>query len=42
MIDALCSMSPGYKAPSMHCLCGDLLNSWVDDVHKLVDDYRSI
>ena len=27
MIDALCSMSPGYKAPSMHCLHGDLLNS---------------
>ena len=42
MIDALCSMSPGYKAPSMHCLHGDLLISWVDDVHKLADDYRSI
>ena len=42
MIDALCSMSPGYKAPSMHCLHGDLLISWVDNVHKLADDYRSI
>ena len=36
MIDALYSMSSGCKAPSMHCLCDDLLNSWVDDVHKLV------
>ena len=42
MIDAPCGTCSRYKAPSMHCLHGDFLNSWVDDVHKLVDYYHSI
>ncbi|XP_019438850.1 PREDICTED: uncharacterized protein LOC109344540 [Lupinus angustifolius] len=42
MIDALCSMGPGYKGPNYYCVCGHLLNNWVEDVKKLVNDYRSI
>ena len=42
MIGALCSMSLGYKAPGIHKLRGNLLNSWVDEVKKLVEEYLSI
>ncbi|MCI31105.1 hypothetical protein A2U01_0052316, partial [Trifolium medium] len=34
MVDALCSMSPGYKVPTMHSFRGSLLNKWVADVNK--------
>ncbi|XP_058732906.1 uncharacterized protein LOC131604488 [Vicia villosa] len=42
MADALCSMSPGYKVPTMHSLRGFLLNKWVEDVNKLIEEYREI
>ena len=42
MADALCSMSPGYKVPTMHSLRGYLLNKWVEDVNKLIEEYREI
>nr|KYP47347.1 hypothetical protein KK1_031030 [Cajanus cajan] len=42
MVDALCITSPSYKVPRMHTICSYLLNMWVDDVKKLVEDYRSI
>ncbi|XP_058770291.1 uncharacterized protein LOC131643935 [Vicia villosa] len=42
MADALCSMGPGYKVPTMHSLRGYLLNKWVEDVNKLIEEYREI
>lgn len=42
MADALCSMGPGYKLPTMHMLRGKLLSQWVVEMNKLVDDYRDI
>ncbi|XP_061374176.1 uncharacterized protein LOC133316444 [Gastrolobium bilobum] len=32
----------GFKAPSMYMLRGPLLDSWVDDVHSLVENYRNV
>jgi hypothetical protein len=40
-VDALCSIGAGYKVPTMHALRGNLLNKWVDDVKKQIDEYRS-
>jgi hypothetical protein len=40
-VDALCSIGAGYKVPTMHALRGNLLNKWVDDVKKQIDQYRS-
>ncbi|XP_019465402.1 PREDICTED: uncharacterized protein LOC109363604 [Lupinus angustifolius] len=42
MIDALCIMGTGYKGPNYYRVRGHLLNKWVEDVKKLVNDYRSI
>ncbi|GAU37887.1 hypothetical protein TSUD_395710 [Trifolium subterraneum] len=42
VVDALSSMSPGYKVPTMHSLRGSLLNKWVDDANKLIEEYRDI
>ncbi|KAF1881551.1 hypothetical protein Lal_00021403 [Lupinus albus] len=42
MIDALCSMGPGYKGPNYYRVRGHLVNKWVEDVKILVNDYRSI
>ncbi|XP_045809908.1 uncharacterized protein LOC123904267 [Trifolium pratense] len=42
MVDALCSMSPGYKVPTMHSFRGSLLNKWVADVNKSIEDFRQI
>ncbi|XP_058746305.1 uncharacterized protein LOC131619200 [Vicia villosa] len=41
-VDALCCMGVGYKVPTMHALCGNLLNKWVDDVKIQIEQYRSI
>jgi hypothetical protein len=40
-VDGLCSIGAGYKVPTMHALRGNLLNKWVDDVKKQIDEYRS-
>ncbi|XP_019425065.1 PREDICTED: uncharacterized protein LOC109333939 [Lupinus angustifolius] len=32
MIDAICSMNPGYKAPNFYRVRGHLLNKWIEDV----------
>ncbi|XP_058741438.1 uncharacterized protein LOC131613815 [Vicia villosa] len=42
MDDALCSMGPGYKVPTMYSLRGYLLNKWVEDVNKLIEEYCEI
>ncbi|KAE9621226.1 hypothetical protein Lalb_Chr01g0011501 [Lupinus albus] len=42
MIDAICSMGLGYKGPNYYRVRGHLLNKWVEDVKKLVNDFRSI
>jgi len=42
MIDAISSMSPGYKAPNFYRICGPLLNMWVDEVRKLVEGYKEV
>ncbi|KAF1862930.1 hypothetical protein Lal_00009311 [Lupinus albus] len=42
MIDALCSMGPGYKGLNYYRIRGHLVNKWVEDVKILVNDYRSI
>ncbi|XP_057429892.1 uncharacterized protein LOC130722998 [Lotus japonicus] len=42
MIDAICSMGPGYKAPNMQRVRGFLLSKWVDEVKKLVESYRNV
>ncbi|GAU17928.1 hypothetical protein TSUD_330520 [Trifolium subterraneum] len=39
--DALCCMGAGYKVPTMHALRGNLLNKWVVDVKKQIEEYRS-
>ncbi|XP_061369965.1 uncharacterized protein LOC133312734 [Gastrolobium bilobum] len=31
-----------FKAPTMHILRGALLDSWVDEVHNLVESYRNV
>ncbi|XP_019415875.1 PREDICTED: uncharacterized protein LOC109327261 [Lupinus angustifolius] len=41
MIDAICAMGPGYKAPNFYRVRGSLLNKWVDDTKKLVESYRN-
>ena len=42
MVDALCSMSLGYKVPTMHSLRGYLLNKLVEDVNKMIEEYHEI
>ena len=42
MINAISSMSPGYKAPNFYRICGPLLNMWVDEVRKLVESYKEV
>ncbi|KAL5180865.1 hypothetical protein HKD37_01G001917 [Glycine soja] len=42
MIDAISSMSPGYKAPNFYRIRGPLLNMWVDEVRKLVESYKEV
>ncbi|KAF1868189.1 hypothetical protein Lal_00018708 [Lupinus albus] len=42
MIDALCSMGPGYKGPNYYRVRGHLVNKLVEDMKILVNDYRSI
>ncbi|KAF1874119.1 hypothetical protein Lal_00041563 [Lupinus albus] len=42
MIDALCSMGPGYKGPNYYRVRGHLVNKWVEVVKILVNDYWSI
>ncbi|XP_061339275.1 uncharacterized protein LOC133285965 [Gastrolobium bilobum] len=42
MFDAVCNMGAGFKAPTMHMLRGALLDSWVDEVHNLVESYRNV
>ncbi|CAL0316548.1 unnamed protein product [Lupinus luteus] len=42
MIDVLCSMGSGYKGPNYYRVRGHLLNKWVEDVTKHVNDFRSI
>ncbi|XP_061363637.1 uncharacterized protein LOC133307195 [Gastrolobium bilobum] len=42
MIDAICSMGPGYKCPNFYRVRGHLLNKWVGEVKKLVESYRTI
>ncbi|XP_057418594.1 uncharacterized protein LOC130712797 [Lotus japonicus] len=42
MIDAVCAMGSGYKAPNFHRVRGFLLNKWVDDTKKLVESYREV
>ncbi|GAU35955.1 hypothetical protein TSUD_147400 [Trifolium subterraneum] len=39
--DALCCMGAGYNVPNMHALRGNLLNKWVVDVKKQIEEYRS-
>lgn len=41
MIDAIRSMSQAYKGPSFYSVRGSLLSKLVDDVKKLVENYRS-
>jgi len=40
MIDAICSIGPGYKGPNFYKVHGYLLNKWVEDTKKLVESYR--
>lgn len=42
MADALRNMSPRYKVSTMHSICGYFLNKWVEDVRKLIEEYREI
>ncbi|XP_061370284.1 uncharacterized protein LOC133313002 [Gastrolobium bilobum] len=42
MFDVVCSLGAGFKAPSYHMLRGDLLNSQVDEVKKLLESYRAV
>ncbi|XP_057444720.1 uncharacterized protein LOC130736962 [Lotus japonicus] len=42
MIDVVCAMGSGYKAPNFHRVRGFLLNKWVDDTKKLVESYREV
>ena len=42
MIDAISSMSPGYKATNFYRIRGPLLNMWVDEVRKLVESYKEV
>ncbi|XP_061358953.1 uncharacterized protein LOC133303104 [Gastrolobium bilobum] len=42
MFDAVCNLGADFKAPTMHMLRGALLDSWVDEVHDLVESYRNV
>ncbi|KAH1193497.1 hypothetical protein GmHk_19G054530 [Glycine max] len=42
MVDAISSMSLGYKAPNFYRICGPLLNMCVDKVRKLVESYKEV
>ncbi|GAU35412.1 hypothetical protein TSUD_160630 [Trifolium subterraneum] len=39
--DALCCIGAGYKVPTMHVLRDNLLNKWVVDMKKQIEEYRS-
>ena len=42
MIDAISSISLGYKAPNFYRICDPLLNMWVDDVRNLIESYKEV
>ncbi|KAH1058386.1 hypothetical protein GYH30_002788 [Glycine max] len=42
MIDAISSISLGYKAPNFYRIRDPLLNMWVDDVRNLIESYKEV
>ncbi|XP_015934547.1 uncharacterized protein LOC107460676 [Arachis duranensis] len=42
MIDTIANISAGYKGPNYGRICGYLLSKLVEDVKKMIEDYREI
>lgn len=42
MVDAFCSIGPGYKGPNFHNVRCFLLNNCVNEVRKVIEKYHHI